>query len=66
MKKTLIESMLNPKNWKPNISKIAKETNLSNSTVSEHIKRRIDNCEIEVQITNLSELEAMIKRGKRK
>jgi len=57
--KELIEAILDPSNWKPNISKIANETGVPPTTVSDAIKKRQKNCQLEVTIRNLSEAEAL-------
>ena len=57
----LIEAIVDPSNWKPNISKIAEETGKPHSTVSDAIKQRMEKCQIEVSIRNLSEAEALEK-----
>lgn len=61
-KKDLIEAILDPENWRPNITRIAEQTELSQSTVSEAIKRRMEQKQIMVEIRNLSEAEALAKR----
>jgi len=61
-KKELIEAIMDPNNWKPNITRITEETGLARSTVHEQINKRLSNCEIELTIKALNEAEALEKR----
>lgn len=58
MTRELIEAILDPTNWRPYISQIAKQTGMSPSTVTEAIARRLVGKRIQIVIKENTESEA--------
>lgn len=58
MPKEFIESVMDAKNWKPNITQIMEETGLSFSTVKNRIEKRLENRTLQLHVWELTESEA--------
>lgn len=57
-----LEAIMDPNNWRPNLTKIATETGLAVSTVSDRINSRLNSCLLEVHVVEFTESEAKRKR----
>lgn len=63
-KKEFIEALMDPDNWKPNLSQIAEQTGKTISTVSEQYKVRKNKGLIKLTIESVSEADALkIQKG---
>ena len=62
MKKEIVELLSDPEFWGPKISEIARESGKSVEIVKRQYKKLVDQGKIELQISFLSDLEAIAKK----
>lgn len=60
--KDFIEALLDPDNWKPNLSDISEQTGLARSTVRRKFQTMQDKGTIEVHVVEYAESEALKRK----
>jgi len=56
VKKEMVRALKNPDNWKPNVTKIAEEVELDNSSVSKYLQRHKKEIDVSIRIKGPEEL----------